>query len=215
MEFLDYFLHLDDKLAELIITYDYWVYAILFAIIFVETGLVIWPFLPGDSLLFIAGSFAATGSLNLAALIGLLFIAAVVGDNTNYFIGKFFGHRVVKWKVKGKPIVKQEWLDKTHGFYSKYGTMTVILARFIPIVRTVAPFVAGVGTMQYRKFLVYDIIGGFIWIAGFTTLGYLLGNIPFVKDNIEILAIGIVFVSVLPVLIGIVRARMANKKTNV
>lgn len=215
MGFLDYFLHLDDKLADLCAAYGPWVYGILFLIIFVETGLVLWPFLPGDSLLFIAGSFAANPAynLNLGFIIGLLFIAAVLGDNTNYFVGKFFGHRVVKWKFRGKPIVKQAWLDKTHAFYEKHGTRTVILARFIPIVRTIAPFVAGVGTMQYRRFLIYDIIGGFIWIAGFSTLGYLLGNIPFVKNNIELLALGIVFVSVSPVMFQVAKTWLSNRKT--
>lgn len=212
MEFLDFFLHLDDKLGELILNYGVWIYAILFLIIFVETGLVIWPFLPGDSLLFIAGAFAARGELNLFLLIGLLFVAAVLGDTLNYFIGKFFGDKVVLLKFRGKVLVKQEWIDKTHEFYEKYGSRTIILARFVPIVRTVAPFVAGVGEMNYRKFLSFNIIGGAIWIVGFLVLGYLTGNIPFVKNNIEVLALGIVFVSVLPMVYEYFKARKQSKK---
>lgn len=212
MEILDYFLHIDKKLAELIVQYDTWVYAILFAIIFIETGVVIWPFLPGDSLLFAAGIFAGSGELNLFALIGLLFIAAVLGDNTNYFIGKFLGHKVVKWQFRGKPIVKQKWLDQTHAFYDKYGVRAIILARFVPIVRTITPFVAGVGTMNYRKFLPYDIVGGFIWISLFTTAGYFLGGIKEVRENIELIALGIVFVSVLPMVFQIGKAWLASRK---
>jgi membrane-associated protein len=211
-EYLDYFKNIDVKIWELIATYDYWVYAILFAIIFIETGLVIWPFLPGDSLLFCAGVVAAGGGLNLPVLIILLIIAAVVGDNTNYFIGKYFGHKVVGWKFKGKPIVKKEWLDKTHAFYDKYGTRTIIVARFVPIVRTIAPFVAGVGEMKYRRFLPYDILGGIIWITSITVAGYLLGNITWVKENIDLIAIGIVMVSVLPMVYQILKSWLDSRK---
>ena len=211
-EYLDYFKNIDVKIWELIATYDYWVYAILFAIIFIETGLVIWPFLPGDSLLFCAGVVAAGGGLNLPVLIILLIIAAVVGDNTNYFIGKYFGHMVVGWKFKGKPIVKKEWLDKTHAFYDKYGTRTIIVARFVPIVRTIAPFVAGVGEMKYRRFLPYDILGGIIWITSITVAGYLLGNITWVKENIDLIAIGIVMVSVLPMVYQILKSWLDSRK---
>jgi membrane-associated protein len=214
-EYLDYFKNIDVKIWELIAMYDYWVYAILFAIIFIETGLVIWPFLPGDSLLFCAGVVAAGGGLNLPVLIILLIIAAIVGDNTNYFIGKYFGHKVVNWKFRGKPIVKKEWLDKTHAFYDKYGTRTIIVARFVPIVRTIAPFVAGVGQMKYRKFLPYDVVGGIVWITSITVAGYLLGNIKWVKENIDLIAIGIVMVSVLPMVYQIGKSWLASrKKTN-
>ncbi|UPT65798.1 MAG: DedA family protein [Sphingobacteriales bacterium JAD_PAG50586_3] len=212
MEFLDYFLHIDDKLKELIVAYDTWVYAILFAIIFIETGLVIWPFLPGDSLLFAAGIFAGSGELNIWVLFVLLFIAAVLGDTTNYLIGRYLGHHVTAWKYRGKPIVKQEWLDKTHSFYDKYGTRTIILARFVPIVRTIAPFVAGVGVMDYKKFISFNVIGGFVWIVGFVTMGYYLGRIDFVRNNLEIMTLGIVFISVLPMVYEIGKAWLANRK---
>lgn len=213
MEFLDYFLHIDDKLKELIVAYDTWVYAILFAIIFIETGLVIWPFLPGDSLLFAAGIFAGSGELNIWVLFVLLFIAAVLGDTTNYLIGRYLGHHVTGWKYKGKPIVKQAWLDKTHTFYEKYGTRTIILARFVPIVRTIAPFVAGVGEMEYKKFISYNIIGGFVWIIGFITMGYYLGRIEFVRNNLEIMTLGIVFISILPMVYEIGKAWLESRKT--
>lgn len=206
------FKDLNTKILNLVELYDYWVYAILFAIIFIETGLVIWPFLPGDSLLFCAGMVAAGGNLNLPLLITLLIIAAILGDNTNYFIGRFFGHRVTALKYKGKPIVRQKWLDDTHAFYEKYGTRTIILARFVPIVRTIAPFVAGVGNMQYRKFLPFDIIGGIIWITLFTVAGYLLGNVQWVKDHVELIALGIVFVSVLPMAFQIAKAWLQKRK---
>jgi membrane-associated protein len=213
LELYDYLFHdLDKKIFHLVEVYDYWVYAILFAVIFIETGLVIWPFLPGDSLLFCAGIVAAQGSLSLPVLIVLLIIAAVLGDNTNYYIGRFFGHRVTALKYKGKPIVKQQWLDQTHAFYEKYGTRTIVMARFVPIVRTIAPFVAGVGRMNYRKFLPIDIIGGVIWISLFTVAGYLLGNIQWVKDHVDLIAIGIVFVSVLPMVYQIVKAWIASRK---
>lgn len=212
MELYEYlFKDLDKKIFHLAEVYDYWVYAILFAVIFIETGLVIWPFLPGDSLLFCAGIVAAGGGLNLPLLITLLIVAAILGDNTNYFIGRFFGHRVTAWKYKGKPIVKQKWLDQTHAFYEKYGTRTIIMARFVPIVRTIAPFVAGIGSMNYRKFLPYDIVGGVIWITLFTTAGYLLGNIQWVKDHVELIALGIVFISVLPMLYQLGKAWLNSR----
>lgn len=206
------FKDLDKKIYHLIELYDYWVYAILFLVIFVETGLVVWPFLPGDSLLFCAGIVAANGSLNLPLLIVLLIIAAILGDNTNYFIGRFFGHRVTALKFRGKAIVKQEWLDQTHAFYEKHGARTIIMARFVPIVRTIAPFVAGVGNMNYRKFFPIDVIGGVIWISLFTIAGYLLGNIQWVKDHVDLIAIGIVFVSVLPMAFQIAKAWYDKRK---
>lgn len=206
------FKDLDKKIYHLIELYDYWVYAILFLVIFVETGLVVWPFLPGDSLLFCAGIVAANGSLNLPLLIVLLIIAAILGDNTNYFIGRFFGHRVTALKFRGKPIVKQEWLDQTHAFYEKHGARTIIMARFVPIVRTIAPFVAGVGNMNYRKFFPIDVIGGVIWISLFTVAGYLLGNIQWVKDHVDLIALGIVFVSVLPMAFQIAKAWYGKRK---
>ncbi len=211
-DFLDFFLHLDDKLQAIIGEYGTTTYVILFLIIFVETGLVIWPFLPGDSLLFAAGAFAGAGSLNIAIIIVSLFIAAFLGDTVNYFIGKKLGLRILQKKRKnGKQLVKQEYIDKTHAFYDKHGPKTIILARFVPIVRTFAPFVAGIGEMNYRKFISYNIIGGAIWVTGLSLLGFFFGNIPIVKENFEIVILGIIFVSVLPIIIEFIRHRRKMK----
>ena len=211
-DFLDFFLHLDDKLFSIIQDYGATTYVILFLIIFVETGLVIWPFLPGDSLLFAAGAFAGAGSLNIAIIIILLFIAAFLGDTVNYFIGKKLGLRILQKKLKsGKQLVKQEYINKTHEFYDKHGPKTIILARFVPIVRTFAPFVAGIGEMNYGKFISYNIIGGAIWVTGLSLLGFFLGNIPIVKENFEMVILGIIFVSVLPIIIEFIRHRRKKK----
>ncbi len=176
------------------------------------------PFLPGDSLLFTAGLFAnqidkTTGEplLNIFYLLILLFVAAVLGDNSNYWIGKTLGLKVMKIKIRGKFIVKQKYLDKTHAFYEKYGTKTIIMARFVPIVRTFAPFVAGIAEMKYRRFLSYDILGGAIWISTLTCAGYFLGTIPWIKNNIETVAIGIIVISVLPIIITVIKSKL--KKT--
>ncbi|MGQ3014997.1 MAG: DedA family protein [Flavobacteriales bacterium] len=209
--FLDFFLHLDDHLRDIILKYENWTYLILFAIIFVETGLVIWPFLPGDSLLFAAGSFAAAGMLNLAYLLVLLFVAAFLGDTVNYLIGKYFGEKILSLKLRGKPIVKPKYMEKTHAFYEKHGPKTIILARFVPIVRTFAPFVAGIGTMNYRKFISYNLIGGFIWVVGITLLGYFFGTIPIVKENFELVVLGIIGLSVLPIIFEFVRGYFGKK----
>lgn len=210
--FLDFFLHLDKSLQDIISNYQNWTYAILFLIIFVETGLVIWPFLPGDSLLFAAGSFAAVGSLNLALLLVLLFIAAFLGDTVNYLIGKYFGEKVLALKFRGKVLVNPKYMEKTHAFYEKNGPKTIILARFVPIVRTFAPFVAGIGTMEYKKFISFNIIGGLIWVIGLTLLGYFFGNIPVIKDNFELVILGIVGISVLPMLFEIAKGMLNNQK---
>jgi membrane-associated protein len=211
-DFLDFFLHLDDKLHAIIGEYGTTTYVILFLIIFVETGLVIWPFLPGDSLLFAAGAFAGAGSLNIAIIIVSLFIAAFLGDTVNYFIGKKLGLRILQKKLKsGKQLVKQEYIDKTHEFYDKHGPKTIILARFVPIVRTFAPFVAGIGEMNYGKFISYNIIGGAIWVTGLSLLGFFFGNIPIVKENFEMVILGIIFVSVLPIIIEFIRHRRKKK----
>lgn len=211
-DFLDFFLHLDDKLHAIIGEYGTTTYVILFLIIFVETGLVIWPFLPGDSLLFAAGAFAGAGSLNIAITIISLFIAAFLGDTVNYFIGKKLGLRILQKKLKsGKQLVKQEYIDKTHEFYDKHGPKTIILARFVPIVRTFAPFVAGIGEMNYGKFISYNIIGGAIWVTGLSLLGFFFGNIPIVKENFEMVILGIIFVSVLPIIIEFIRHRRKKK----
>ncbi|MCK6582182.1 MAG: DedA family protein [Anaerolineales bacterium] len=200
MEFInnviDLFLHLDEYLQEIIVNYGAWTYGILFVVIFIETGLVIMPFLPGDSLLFAAGTFAALGSFNVWGLIGLLIVAAVLGDAVNYFIGHYLGERAynIKW-------IKKEYLDKTHAFFEKHGGKAIFLARFVPIVRTFAPFVAGIGRMSYAYFATYNVVGGVTWVVVFTLLGYFFGNIPFVKKNFELVIIFIILVSVLPMVL--------------
>jgi len=211
-DFLDFLLHLDDYMQQIIANHGNTTYLILFAIIFIETGLVIWPLLPGDSLLFAAGTFAAVGSLNIYVLIVLLFIAAVLGDTVNYYFGKTIGLKVLHWKIAGRQIVKQEYLDKTHAFYEKYGAKTIVIARFVPIVRTFAPFVAGIGEMSYGKFLSYNVIGGGLWVVGLTLLGYFFGNIPIVKRNFETVILAIIFLSILPMIVEFLRHWLANRK---
>ena len=212
IELFKHILHLDFEW--LFANYNNTVYIILFAVIFIETGLVLMPFLPGDSLLFTAGLFAnqinaTTGEpfLNITYLLVLLITAAIVGDNTNYWIGRTAGLKVLQLKVKGKNIVKQDYLDKTHSFYEKNGPKTIIMARFVPIVRTFAPFVAGIAEMNYRKFLSYDIAGGIIWVGSLTIAGYFLGEIPWIRKNIELVALGIIFLSVVPMIIGFLNER--------
>jgi membrane-associated protein len=209
IELFKHILHLD--FDWLFAQYNTAIYLILFLVIFIETGLVLMPFLPGDSLLFTAGLFARTGHLNLSYILILLFIAAVVGDNVNYFIGKNIGLRMLGIKIRGKKVVKQEYLDKTHEFYEKHGTKTIIMARFVPIVRTFAPFVAGVAEMKYRRFLSYDILGGALWIGSLTMAGYFLGHFEWIKNNIEKVALMIIFVSILPVIIEVIKANRASK----
>ena len=209
IELFKHILHLD--FDWLFAQYNTAIYLILFLVIFIETGLVLMPFLPGDSLLFTAGLFARTGHLNLSYILILLFIAAVVGDNVNYFIGKNIGLRMLGIKIRGKKVVKQEYLDKTHEFYEKHGTKTIIMARFVPIVRTFAPFVAGVAEMKYRRFLSYDILGGALWIGSLTMAGYFLGHFEWIKNNIEKVALMIIFISILPVIIEVVKANKASK----
>ncbi len=214
-DFWYFITHLNVTLPAFISAHGNLVYALLFAIIFVETGLVIMPFLPGDSLLFVAGSLAAGAdpSLDLAALFGLLFLAAVLGDNINYWVGRYFGPRVVKWRIFGRDLVQQKYLDKTHAYFEKYGVKTIIIARFVPIVRTITPFVAGVGSMDYRrKFLPFDIAGGALWIGLLLLAGYLFGTHPFVQKNYETVILGIVFISVLPMAIEFVRQRRNTGK---
>lgn len=203
---IDLFLHLDEYLAGIISDYGAWTYGILFAVIFVETGLVIMPFLPGDSLLFAAGTFAALGSLNVWGLIGLLFVAAVLGDAVNYSIGHYLGERAynIKW-------IKKEYLDKTHAFFEKHGGKAIFLARFVPIVRTFAPFVAGIGKMSYSYFATYNIFGGATWVLTFTLLGYFFGNLEFVKKNFELVIIAIILLSVVPMIVEWWKARRESK----
>ncbi|GIV34982.1 MAG: membrane protein [Chitinophagales bacterium] len=209
---LDFFIHLDDHLSSIISTYGTTTYIILFAIIFIETGLVIMPLLPGDSLLFAAGAFAYKGSLNIYVLLISLFVAAVLGDSLNYYLGKNFGLKVLRWKIGNRQLVRQEYLDKTHRFYEKYGAKTIIIARFVPIVRTFAPFVAGIGEMHYGKFLSYNVIGGFIWVFGLTLLGYFFGTIPIVEKHFELVILGIIFISVLPMIVEFVRHWVVRKE---
>jgi membrane-associated protein len=205
IELFKHILHLD--FDWLFANYGGAIYTVLFLVIFIETGLVAMPFLPGDSLLFTAGLFARTGHLNMSYLFFLLFLAAVLGDNSNYWIGRTIGLRVFNLKLKGRPLVKKEYLDKTHEFFEKHGTKAIIMARFVPFVRTFAPFAAGVGQMSYRKYLSFDVVGGALWIGSLTTAGYLLGEVEFIRKHIDLVCLGIIFISVLPIIIGYFRGR--------
>jgi membrane-associated protein len=202
---IDVVLHLDRHLVELIQDYGAWVYLILFLIIFAETGLVVTPVLPGDSLLFVAGTLAAAGGMDIGVLIALLCIAAILGDSVNYAIGKHVGERMVR---SGR-FVRQEHIDRTHAFYDKYGGKTIVIARFVPIVRTFAPFVAGIGKMEYGRFLVFNVTGGIFWVVFLTLAGYFFGNLPIVKDNLSLVVLGIVIASIAPAAIELVRHRRA------
>ena len=206
---IDFFLHLDVYLSEIIAAYGLWTYLILFAIIFAETGFVVTPFLPGDSLIFAAATFAGLGLLNPVLLFILLTFAAILGDSVNYAIGHAIGPRVFREDVR---FLKREYLDRTHAFFEKYGGKTIILARFMPIIRTFAPFVAGVGAMTYGKFLLYNVIGGLLWVGLFTILGYFFGNIPAVQENFTFVILGIIFISILPPIIEFFRERSKAKR---
>ena len=205
---VDLFLHLDKYLGELVQTYGTWTYSILFAIIFLETGVVFTPFLPGDSLLFAAGALAARGALNAWLLFVLLSIAAILGDTANYAIGKYFGKLLIQRHSRW---LKPEHLDRTHAFFEKYGGKTIIIARFVPIVRTFAPFVAGMGAMTYTKFIFYNIVGGVGWVGACLLAGVLFGAIPVVQKNFSLVVLGIVFISVLPIAFEYWRHRQAAK----
>jgi membrane-associated protein len=193
--FIDFVLHMDKHLDLIVRSMGMWSYAILFSVIFVETGLVVTPFLPGDSLLFAAGSLAALGSLNVWLLYGLLALAAILGDTVNYWIGHYIGPRVFSTNSR---LFKREYLERTHAFYEKHGGKTIFLARFIPIIRTFAPFVAGVGRMSYGYFVTYNVVGGLVWTALFTFGGYFFGNLSFVKNNFSLVIMAIIIISVLP-----------------
>lgn len=203
--FIDIILHLDAHLLALTQQYGIWVYAILFLIIYSETGLVIAPFLPGDSLLFVAGALCGMGALQLDWLVPLLVLAAFSGDNTNYWVGRLIGLRLLK-RVSTR-LIRREHLDKTHAFYEKHGGKTVILARFLPIIRTFAPFVAGIGMMRYRLFVLFSALGSVLWISSLTVAGYLFGNIPVVKDNLTLIIVGIIVISLLPAIGEFIRQR--------
>lgn len=216
---LDFFLHLDQHLHTMIIDYGVWIYLILFLIIFVETGLVVMPFLPGDSLLFAAGAFCAgvvasegeVAKLSLGLVLVLLSVAAILGDSLNYYLGEKIGLKVLNWRFRGKPIVNPKYIEQTQAFYEKNGTKTIIIARFVPIVRTFAPFVAGIGSMRYSTFIKYNIIGGLVWVVGLTLLGYFFGNIPWVKDNFETVIFGIIGFSLLPMVWEFINAKFIKK----
>ena len=208
-QFIELFLHLDKSLSSVIQTYGSTTYIILFLVILCETGLVVLPFLPGDSLLFAAGAFAAKGDINIATLFMILCVAAILGDSINYEVGRLIGPRIAQ-REKSR-YVNKEHIDKTHQFYEKYGAKTIIIARFIPIIRTFAPFVAGLGTMSYKKFLQYNVIGGVAWVAICLFAGYLFGNIPLVKQNFTVVIFAIIIVSILPAVIEYIRHRSISK----
>jgi membrane-associated protein len=204
---LDLFLHLDKYMADVIRNYGMWTYGLLFFVIFMETGFVVTPFLPGDSMIFAAGTFAALRALNVWVVFILLAIAAVLGDTANYWIGHYLGVRAynVKW-------IKKEYLDRTHAFFEKHGGKTIFLARFVPIIRTFAPFVAGIGRMPYSYFFSYNVFGGITWVALFTFAGYFFGNIPFIRDHFSMVIIAIILISLIPILIEAWRGRHKEEK---
>ena len=205
---LDLILHLDAYLDLLVTNYGPWIYAILFAVIFCETGLVVMPFLPGDSLLFIAGAVAAGGGMDPLLLAGLLMAAAILGDSTNYVIGRTTGERLF-----GNPnskIFRRDYLQRTHDFYERHGGKTVTMARFLPILRTFAPFVAGIAHMHYPRFLAFSVAGSLLWVGGLVTLGYFFGNVPFIKQHLSLMVLGIIILSLLPMILGLLRGRLGR-----
>lgn len=215
--FIDLILHLDEHLAEIIQNYGTWTYLLLLGVIFMETGFVVTPFLPGDSLLFAAGTFASPAlaidggapPLNVFVLWGLLCFAAILGDTVNYWIGHYIGPRAFSGEVR---FLKQEYLDRTREFYEKHGGKTIVLARFVPIIRTFAPFVAGVGVMNYPRFLAYNVLGGFAWVTLFTFGGYFFGNLPFVKENFTFVVLAIILISVLPMVYEFIKERSSSAR---
>ncbi|MBI5621113.1 DedA family protein [Candidatus Gottesmanbacteria bacterium] len=202
---MDFILHLDRYLSQFVSDFGGVTYAVLFLIVFAETGFVVTPFLPGDSLLFAAGAIAALGSLNVGVVILILIIAAIAGDTVNYWIGHYFGRKIVNHPRI--PFINQEHIDKTEQFYKKHGGKTIIMARFVPIVRTFAPFVAGIGSMEYGKFIAYNVIGGVVWVGVFTLLGFFFGNISFIKENFHYAIVAIVLLSVAPMIYEYIQAK--------
>jgi membrane-associated protein len=209
-QLIDLFLHLDKHLSPIIETYGAWTYLLLFLIVFAETGLVVTPFLPGDSLLFAAGAFAATGALHVGWLVVLLLVAAILGDTANYWIGHHFGRRILS--SKRFRMVKPEHIAYTHEFFERYGGKTIIIARFVPIVRTFAPFVAGIGSMTYGKFMSYNVIGAIAWVFLCVFGGYLFGNLPFVQDNFSLVILAIIALSLVPAVWELLRARQIRRR---
>ena len=205
---VDFILHIDAHLAVLIANYGTWIYGILFAIVFVETGLVVMPFLPGDSLLFVAGAFAAKGDLNVAFIILLLSVAAIAGDALNYSVGRYFGDKVFSWK--DSRWFNKRLFDKTHAFYEKHGGKTIIIARFLPFLRTFAPFVAGAGRMNYARFALFNVTGGIFWVGSLAIAGYWFGNIPWVSKNLTKIIIALIVVPGLPTVFVVVREWLKN-----
>jgi len=209
---IDFILHIDRHLVDIVNDYKTWTYLILFLIIFIETGVVVMPFLPGDSLLFAAGMLAAQpNELNIGLMIIILLVAAITGDSLNYTIGKRFGMQVTKFKLFGRQLVKDEQIQKTHAFYAKYGSKTIVIARFVPIVRTLAPFVGGIGRMHYGTFLTYNVVGALLWVVGITLAGYFLGNIPIVRDNFSKVVLLIIFLSILPIIFELVKEKFKKQ----
>lgn len=202
---VDLILHLDQHLLDLVRTYGLWIYAILFLIVFLETGVVVTPFLPGDSLLFVAGAIAAAGEMNVHGLVLLLIAAAILGDSLNYAIGRYLGPRV--FRFEDTRFFKRAYIDRTHAFFERHGGKTIIIARFIPIIRTYAPFVAGIGAMAYRRFLVFNVTGAILWVVLLTYAGYFFGNLPLVKNNLTLVILGIIVLSILPGVFEFLRAR--------
>ncbi len=215
MEFLNeainYLLHLDTHLHDIVLQYGTWTYAILFLIIFCETGFVVTPFLPGDSLLFAAGTIAALGAIDLSLLMILLSTAAVAGDNVNYWIGHFVGPKV--FHEDSSRFLNKEYLNRTHRFYEKHGGKTIVIARFLPIIRTFSPFVAGIGSMTYSRFILYDIFGGIVWVILFLTAGYYFGNIPVVKNNFSLVIVAIIIISAIPAITEFIRHFLERKRS--
>jgi membrane-associated protein len=208
---IDIFVHLDVHLSELIAMFGPMTYVILFLVIFCETGLVVTPFLPGDSLLFVVGAFAAKGDFDVALIFALLSVAAVAGNMVNYHIGRYLGPRVFKGEMR---FLKKEYLDRTHAFYEKHGAKTIVIARFLPIIRTFAPFVAGIGKMEYKRFVVYNLIGCLAWLGAFILGGYFFGNLPIVKKNLTIVILAIIIISIVPSVIEVLRQRRQSKANN-
>jgi membrane-associated protein len=208
IQFIDFVLHMDKHLPQLINSFGIWTYLILFIVIFCETGLVVTPFLPGDSMIFLLGALAKTGDINFPAIIAVLMLAAVLGDTCNYEIGRFFGMKL--FGNENSRIFKKEYLDRTHNFYEKYGGKTIIIARFVPIIRTFAPFVAGMGSMSYKKFISFNVIGGIGWVALFSFGGFFFGGIPWVQKNFFIVAIAIIVISLMPAVIAFINGKRSK-----